>query len=88
MNLVIAGPLDVISFPHRIAGRITSLFLFAPHLDPLPRYSLRGGGEEANAEVILPAILRAGDAVRSQAESGYEGASLVARGPLVDDVWD
>ena len=25
---------------------------FTPHLNPLPRYSLRGGGEETNEEVI------------------------------------
>ena len=29
----------------------------SPHLDLLPRYSLRGGGEEAKAEVVFPAIL-------------------------------
>jgi hypothetical protein len=30
----------------------------APHLNPLPRYGLRGGGEEAKAEVVFPTILR------------------------------
>jgi hypothetical protein len=43
--------------PLRIAGKIASLFRLAPHLNPLPRYSLRGGGEETNAEVTFPAIL-------------------------------
>ena len=39
------------------ALRITSRYLFAPHHDPLPRYSLRGGGEEANDEVISEPFL-------------------------------
>ena len=33
---------------------------FPPHLDPLPRYSLRGGGEETNEEVISEPFLSMG----------------------------
>jgi len=32
-------------------------FVFAPHHDPLPRYALRGGGEEANDQVISEPFL-------------------------------
>ena len=36
---------------------ITDRIQFAPHLDPLPRYSLRGGREETNDEVISEPFL-------------------------------
>ena len=36
---------------------ITSRFHFPPHLDPLPRYALRGGGEETVVEVISETFL-------------------------------
>ena len=36
----------------RNGSEITSRFHFSPHLGPLPRYSLRGGGEETKDEAI------------------------------------
>jgi thioredoxin 1 len=58
----------------------------SPRLDPLPRYSLRGGGEEANAEVILPAIHKKGEqTVKSwffENWTGFATVTLLAAGAV------
>ena len=37
----------------RTVGTITGRFFLAPHLYPLPRYSLRGGGEETMRQLLF-----------------------------------
>ena len=37
----------------RIGEPTTGRLILAPHLDPLPRYSLRGGGEETRRQLLL-----------------------------------